>query len=151
LNVAPAGVAAAVRELRAIAVAHDQPPTVAVQAMVAGHGEAVVGLQGHTDLGPVVMFGLGGVLVELTKKVTGRLLPLAQGDATAMVEEVAGAAVRGEIRGQKAWPAPAVVAAVEAVAELWRQSGSWLLSADLNPLIVTEAGVVAVDALLVAR
>ncbi|MCU1344053.1 MAG: hypothetical protein JWL70_319, partial [Acidimicrobiia bacterium] len=96
LNVAPADVAAAVRELRAIAVAHDQPPTVAVQAMVAGHGEALVGLQGHTDLGPVVVFGLGGVLVELTKKVTGRLLPLAQGDATAMVEEVAGAAVRGE-------------------------------------------------------
>jgi hypothetical protein len=150
LAVVPAAVPDAVRELRAIAIAHDQPQTVAVQAMVAGHGEAFVGLQGRTDLGPVVVFGLGGILVELTRKVAGRLLPLPAGASSEMVTEVAGPALRGQIRGQAAWPAAPLVAAVDAVAELWRQSGAWLQSADLNPLIVTDSGVIAVDALLVA-
>lgn len=148
LGVAPADVPTAVAEMRSIAATHGVPATVAVQAMVAGHGEAFIGLQGRTDLGPVLLFGRGGILLEVARKVDGRLLPLVAGEAASVVDEVAGGV--GDLRGQQAWPAEPLVAAVEAVARLWQTTGSWLTSADLNPLVVTADGVVAVDALLLA-
>jgi hypothetical protein len=118
--------------------------------MLRGHAEAFIGLQGRTDLGPVALLGRGGVLVEVAGGVRGRRLPLGPGDAAALADEVAGPAALAGLRGQRPWPTGTVTAAVEAAAELWRQTGSWLASADINPLIVTDDGVVAVDALLVA-
>lgn len=148
VGVHPGQVASTVRELRAAAARHGVPATVVVQPMVAGHGEAFVGLQGRTDLGPVLLFGRGGVLLELARKVDGRLLPLGPGDAAALVGEVAVGS--GAIRGQQAWEPAPLVAAVEAMGRLWEANGAWLASADINPLIVTDDGVVAVDALLLA-
>jgi hypothetical protein len=118
--------------------------------MVAAHGEAFVGLLSRTDLGPVVLFGLGGVLVEVTGRVDGRRLPLGPEAAEQLVEEVAGPAAFAHLRGREPWAPAPLVAAVEGVAELWRRHGSWLQSADLNPLLVTADGIRAVDALLVA-
>jgi len=149
-DVAAEDVATVARHLRDIAHAHQVPPTVVVQARVEGHGEAFVGLHARADLGPIVLFGGGGVLLEVTRRVGGRLLPLAPGDAAALVAEVAGEALFDRLRGQQTWVAPPLVEAVEAVAELWRRTSGWLDTADLNPLIVTGQGVVAVDALLVA-
>jgi acetate---CoA ligase (ADP-forming) len=149
VGVAPGELPTVVRELRAVARAHGVPETVAVQEMVAGHGEAFLGLQGRTDLGPIVLLGLGGVLVELTGQVDGALLPLAEGAAARLVESVAGAEAFARLRGQTAWAPEPLVAALEAVGRLWDQHAGWLDSADLNPLVVTPSGVVAVDALLV--
>jgi acetate---CoA ligase (ADP-forming) len=140
-----------VAELRAIARAHELPGTVVVQPLVAGHGEAFIGLHARSDLGPVVLFGRGGVLVEVAPKVGGSVLPLAPGEAEQLVAEVAGEASMAALRGQRPWNAGRLVAALEAVAELWRHTGAWLASADLNPVIVTDHGVVVVDALLVAQ
>jgi acetate---CoA ligase (ADP-forming) len=151
LGIPRAGVPAVVRELRAIARAHDAPETVAVQAMVAAHGEAFAGLLARTDLGPVVLLGLGGVLVEVAGQVEGRRLPLGPGAAEQLVDEVAGPATFARLRGQEPWAPGPLVAAVEGVAELWRRHGSWLQSFDLNPLLVTADGVCAIDALLVAQ
>jgi acetate---CoA ligase (ADP-forming) len=150
VGVRPDGVSGAVTELRAIAAAHGVPATVAVQAMVDGLGEAFIGIQGRTDLGPVVLFGRGGVLLEVAPRVGGRLLPLGPGHAADLVEEVAGAAAMDGLRGQPRWPSVPLASAVGAAADLWHRAGSWLDSADLNPLIVTPEGAVAVDALLVA-
>jgi acetate---CoA ligase (ADP-forming) len=151
LGIPRAGVPAVVRELRAIARAHDAPETVAVQAMVAAHGEAFAGLLARTDLGPVVLLGLGGVLVEVAGQVDGRRLPLRPGAAEQLVDDVAGPATFARLRGQEPWAPGPLVAAVEGVAELWRRHGSWLQSFDLNPLLVTADGVCAIDALLVAQ
>ena len=151
VGVARADVSAVVRELRAIARAHDAPEAVAVQAMVSGHGEAFAGVLSRTDLGPVVLFGLGGVLVEVAGRVDGRRLPLQPGMAARLVDDVAGEAAFAPLRGQTAWAPEPLVAVIEGVADLWRRHGSWLHSADLNPLMVTADGVCAVDALLVAE
>jgi hypothetical protein len=140
-----------VRELRVIARAHELPEAVVVQPLVIGHGEAFIGLQARSDLGPVVLFGRGGALVEVAPKVGGSVLPLAPGEAEQLVVEVAGGASMAALRGQKPWITGPLVTALEAVAELWRQTGAWLASADLNPVIVTDDGVVVVDALLVAQ
>jgi acetyltransferase len=118
--------------------------------MLDADGEAFAGLLSTTDLGPVVLFGRGGVLVEIAGRVDGRRLPLRPGAAEALVDDVAGPATFARLRGQAPWAVSPLVAAVEGVAELWRRHASWLLSADLNPLLVTAGGVHAVDALLVA-
>jgi acyl-CoA synthetase (NDP forming) len=148
VGVAPSEVADVCRELRALARTHAVPGTVAIQAMVQGHGEAFIGLQGATDLGPVLLFGRGGILLELARRVGGRLLPLPSGAAETLVAEVAGD-IAG-IRGQTPWPLDPLASSVRAAGRLWEATGSWLASADLNPLIVTADGAVAVDALLVA-
>ncbi|MGE3686286.1 MAG: acetate--CoA ligase family protein [Acidimicrobiia bacterium] len=151
VGVSRAEVAGVVAELRAIALAHGVPGAVAVQQMVAGHGEAFGGLQCRTSLGPIVLFGLGGVLVELSRKVSGRFLPLDARDATALAEEVAGPAVIGHIRGQRPWPIAGVVQVLQGLDRLWREHGAWLDSVDINPMIVSDDGLVAVDALMIAR
>jgi acyl-CoA synthetase (NDP forming) len=148
LGVAPAEVPEQVRRMRALAKEHDVDGTVVVQAMVAGHGEAFAGLSLGSDLGDVVLFGRGGVLVESTVGVGGRLLPLDRSAVESLVDEVAGDSVAGTVRGQRPWSREDLVSTLLAVSELWRRVGSWATSVDLNPLVVTDSGVVAVDALL---
>ncbi len=150
LDVAPGEVAAEVARLRDIARTHGVPETVVVQPMLSGRGEAFTGLQCETDLGPVVLLGGGGVLVEVSGGVAGRMLPAARGSIASLVDEVAGPQVFADLRGQQAWPTSPLVDAVAGMHELWRRHGAWLRSVDVNPLIVTDDGVVAVDALLVA-
>jgi hypothetical protein len=117
--------------------------------MLAGHGEAFIGLQGRTDLGPVLLLGRGGIFLELARKVDGRQLPLDPGAAESLAAAVADDIDR--IRGQAPWPLQPLSAAVEGAGRLWQATESWLASADINPLIVTADGAVAVDALLIAR
>lgn len=151
VGVSPETVAEVIAELREIARREGVASTVVVQAMVSGFGEAFGGLQCRTELGPVVLLGLGGVLVEVAGKVGGRFLPLDRDSAAALADEVAGPAVFAGLRGQQPWPADAVVALLRGLDQLWRANASWLDSVDINPLIVTADGLVAVDALLVAR
>jgi succinyl-CoA synthetase beta subunit len=150
VGVAAHDVAAVVRDLRRIAAHHDAPGTVAVQKLVRGHGEAFVGIQAGTDLGAIALLGRGGVLVELAGGPAGRLLPLGAGDAVALVDEVAGPAAWARLRGQTPWSPGALVEAVEALERIWKTTRHWLGSADINPLVVTHDGVIAVDALFLA-
>lgn len=140
---------AEVDRLREVAAEHAVPATVAVQAMVAGHGEAFGGLQCRTGLGPVVLLGRGGVQVETAGGVRGRLLPADARAVAGLVDEVAGPHVFASLRGQRPWALDPLHRTVEALGELWNRHRGWLGSADLNPLIVTDHGLVAVDALFV--
>jgi acyl-CoA synthetase (NDP forming) len=150
LSVTPDELPGEVRRLREVARAERLPTDVAVQRMVSGHGEAFVGLHGTSALGPLVLFGRGGVLVEAGGGVSGRLLPLDHAAAQALVEEVAGQAAFARLRGHRPWAPGPMVDALLAVSELWRRTGSWVGSVDINPLVVTTEGVCAVDALVVA-
>ncbi len=149
LAVAPPDVPRTVRELRAIALAEAAPATVVVQPMIAGHAEAYIGIQAASELGPVLLLGRGGILLELARKVDGRVLPLDPGAARSLANEVASGV--GTIRGQAPWPIEPLVDAVEAAGRLFEATATWLGSADLNPLVVTSDGVLAVDVLLVAQ
>jgi acyl-CoA synthetase (NDP forming) len=151
VGVALSDVAAVAAELREIAAAHGVDDSVVVQAMITGHDEAFAGLQCRTGLGPVVLFGLGGVLVEVLGRVGGRFLPLDDASAGALANEVAGADVIGRLRGRRAWPLDAVADALLGLDRLWREHGHWLEAVDINPLIITDQGIVAVDALMIAR
>ena len=150
-GVTPGELASVVAELREIAAAHGVSDVVAVQAMIAGHAEAFGGVKCRTGLGPVMLLGLGGVLVEVAGKVGGRFLPLDDDVATDLADEVAGPGVIGRLRGQRAWPLDAVTHVLHGLDRLWREHGGWLDSIDVNPLIVGDDGIVAVDALMIAR
>ncbi len=141
----------AVRRLRKIAAEANLPASVVVQPQVAGIGEAFIGLQLNTDLGSLVVLGKGGILVETSRDLAGRLLPLSRGAAESLVASVAGDAVMAAIRGQLRWPVDALVAALLAADQLAYRLAGHASSVDLNPLIVTPTGVVAVDALIVAQ
>jgi acetate---CoA ligase (ADP-forming) len=146
VGVSPSGLRDTVRELRRIADQHGVPGTIAVQQMIDGHGEAFIGLQGRTDLGPVLLLGRGGVLVEAANEVRGRLLRRTSGAEDGLAADVASIQVRGE--GE--WSVEALDDALGAAERLWDATRGWLSSADVNPLIVTDHGLVAVDVLLLA-
>jgi acyl-CoA synthetase (NDP forming) len=147
VDIPPRGVPDAVSRLRSIAEAEGISGSVVVQAMVPGHAEAFAGLLGSSDVGPIVLLGAGGVLVEAAGRVVGRLAPPDEASARALVEEVTNRVER--LRGQRPWPRDALMRTVLGLGELWHRHGAWLASADLNPLVVTASDVVAVDALMV--
>jgi acetate---CoA ligase (ADP-forming) len=151
LKVTQANLADTINELRAIAKAAGVPESVAVQVMVSGHGESFIGLQAENDLGPVLLFGRGGVLLEVAGGVGGRFLPIDEPTASALADEIAGADAFKTLRGQQPWPLPAVVKSLLALNRLWLTHSSWIGSIDINPLIVTETGLTAVDAVFVAK
>jgi acyl-CoA synthetase (NDP forming) len=150
VGVAIEDVPAEVTRLRVTAAQHHAPATVVVQAMVRGMGEAFGGLLCTAALGPVLLFGRGGVQVETQGGVRGRMLPTSSSRLASQVDDVAGAHVFERLRGQTAWPPAPLERAVASLVDLWQRHGTWLDSVDLNPLIVTADGPVAVDVLLIA-
>jgi acyl-CoA synthetase (NDP forming) len=144
VGVEPDAMPSVLKDLRRIAEAEDVPATVAVQAMVDGRGEAFIGIQGRTDLGAVVLLGRGGVAVEAANQVQGRLLPFGSGQEEDLASEVA--AYR--IRGQREWPVPVLVSSLRSAERLWQMTSGWASSIDINPLMVTDNALVAVDALI---
>jgi acetate---CoA ligase (ADP-forming) len=149
LGVSPGDVRQAAEELTTIARVSSTPGRIAVQRRVAGDGEAFIGFRAHTDLGPVVMVGLGGVLVELANTVAGRLLPVTEDDVSAMLDQLGRQGIFRGLRGGRPWNRTAMARAVLGIADLGGRSLSWLESIDVNPLICDEDGCTAVDALIV--
>jgi acyl-CoA synthetase (NDP forming) len=146
-----ADVASVATELAAIARQGSVSDKVVVQELVSGLGEALIGTHNGTEVGDVVVAGLGGVLVELTRQVVGRRLPLRAGDVGDMLDEFGGDTVFKGIRGGAAWDRVSVGAAIEAAADFSQRAGEWLVSMDINPLICDGNRCVAVDALLIVR
>src|SRR5207245_5704868 len=73
---------------------------VAVQRMAPAGTEVIIGMSKDPQFGPVMMFGLGGVFVEVLKDVAFRIVPLEPKDAREMVREIKGFAILEGVRGQ---------------------------------------------------
>ncbi len=119
--------------------------------MMRGIGEAFGGLQCQSDLGSVALLGRGGVLIEVAGGVAGRFLPLDGPAIATLTDEVAGDAAFARLRGQRRWPRDAVAGLLRGLDAIWREQRQWLGSLDINPLIVTDDEIIAVDALFVAH
>ena len=119
-----------------------------VSAMAPAGQEVVVGVTRDLQFGHAVMFGLGGVLVEVLGDVAFRIVPLTENDAGEMIAEIRGARVLKGVRGGK----PADVAALR---QLLVQVSDLVVKhpeigeIDLNPVIVYEKGLLIVDARIV--
>jgi hypothetical protein len=111
--------------------------------------ETVVGIARDELFGPVVMFGLGGVLVEVLRDVTFRVPPFTTRDATAMLDELRGAALLRGVRGQLAADRTALVDVLMKMQRLAVDLSQEVAEVDINPLLAGPRGAVAADALVV--
>jgi acyl-CoA synthetase (NDP forming) len=113
--------------------------------------ELSLGLARDRDLGPLVVIGAGGVLVELLADRAVALPPVSPGQAGQMIAGLRAAKLLAGVRGQPAADLGAVVAAITGLSQLACELGDVLEALDVNPLICGPAGAVAVDALAVPR
>jgi len=147
LGVSAEGLADAVAELRELARRSDLPELVAVQRMIAGEGEAFIGIRGGSELGPVVAFGLGGVFVEVLGRISGRMAPFARADADELIAEFDDLGVLSGVRGRRPWNREALAAMLVQAGQLAAAGREWIDTLDINPLIFDGEGFAAVDGL----
>jgi acetyltransferase len=126
---------------------------VLVSEMVAGGLETIIGVVNDPLFGPVVVFGLGGVLAETLRDTTYRIAPFGLETACEMIGELRAAAVFHGVRGQPPRDVDALARALVAASEFAWLMRERLAELDLNPVLVREQGkgVVAADALVVLR
>jgi acyl-CoA synthetase (NDP forming) len=124
---------------------------VLVSELVSGGVETVVGVVHDELFGPAVMFGLGGIAVEVFGDVTFRVPPFTRDDAKRMLGEIKGAPLLAGARGRPKADRTAIVDVIMRVQRLALDLAGDLAELDINPLLVSESGAVALDALAVGR
>ena len=121
---------------------------VSVQRMAEPGIEVIVGMTMDAQFGPVLMFGLGGVLVEVLKDVAFRVVPITARDARQMVRDIQGFPILQGYRGQE----PADLDALEALLlklSAFIEGHAEIAELDLNPVFAYPNSAVAVDARIV--
>lgn len=122
---------------------------VLVQEMVQGGTEVVAGITRDPEFGHVVVFGLGGIFVEILKDISLRPVPLRRRDAEEMITEIKGYPIVAGSRGRPPLDTAALVDVLLRLSELALDLSEEVEEIDINPLIVFERGAKAVDALVV--
>ena len=124
---------------------------VVVQEMVSGGVETIVGVSYDEQLGPFLLFGTGGVMVEVYNDVALRRCPITRDDALEMIDEVQGARLLHGFRGAPAADVGALADTLVRVSQMAVQLEGSLGELDINPLMVLPVGqgVKAADALAV--
>jgi acyl-CoA synthetase (NDP forming) len=126
---------------------------VSVQEMVGDGVEVIVGVSCDPQLGPVLLFGSGGVMVEVYNDVALRRCPITRAEARAMIDEVKGARLLRGFRGRPAADVEALADTLVRVSYLAMHLEGQLAELEINPLMVLPEGrgVKAADALVVFR
>jgi acyl-CoA synthetase (NDP forming) len=118
---------------------------VAVQMMARPGIEVIIGMSKDAQFGPVLMFGLGGILVEVLKDVSFRLVPLTRRDAAEMVREIKGYPLLEGYRGQEAVKISYLEDLLLKVSDFVQENPE-VRELDLNPIFAYRDGALAVDA-----
>ena len=121
---------------------------VAVQRMARPGVEVIIGMSKDDQFGPVIMFGLGGIMVEVLKDVSFGIVPLAKRDAAEMIREIKGYPLLEGYRGQEAVDVSHLEELLLRVSEFVEQNPE-ISELDLNPIFAYSDGAVAVDARVV--
>jgi acyl-CoA synthetase (NDP forming) len=107
--------------------------------------EIIIGVSSDPQFGPMLMFGIGGTMVEVYKDVTFRLIPLSKIDALEMIEEIKGKAAYQGARGMPKADSDELAELIVKVSDAVSLHPE-IQELDVNPLIVTKDGIIAVDA-----
>jgi len=109
--------------------------------------EVIVGVTRDPQFGHAIMFGLGGIFVEVLKDVTFRLIPLTEADAREMVREIKAAKILDGVRGQEPRDVDALIDVILAVSKMIDENPE-INELDCNPTFLYEKGkgVLVVDA-----
>ena len=121
-----------------------------IETEIRGAKEVLIGVQRDPTFGPIVVFGLGGIYVEVMRDVTFRLAPLRPLSAQRMIESVRSFAILKGVRGEAPSDLPALEEALQRISQLAVEVPE-IQELDINPMLVRASGkgVVAVDARVV--
>lgn len=123
---------------------------VVVERMAPESIEVVVGVLRDPTFGPTMMFGLGGILVEIMKDVIFRIAPVSKEEALDMVTKVKGYPLLSGFRGSKPLDIEAIVELISTVSRIAMENPK-IDQMDLNPVIVYDRGLVVVDARIILK
>ena len=120
-----------------------------VQPMVRGRREFVAGVFCDEQFGPVVMFGLGGILTEALDDVVFRVAPVSEVQAQTMLEELRSKKLLGPFRGEREIDQKKILDVILGLSRLAMECPD-IVEVDINPLVADAAGgITAVDALII--
>ncbi|WP_299559420.1 acetate--CoA ligase family protein [uncultured Sulfitobacter sp.] len=133
--------------------AHPEVDEVAVLVgpMVSGGVETVLGVINDPLFGPAVMFGMGGVFVEVLQDVTFRLAPFDEVEGRRMIEEIRGRAILDGVRGAAGSDIDALARALSRLSIFAAENADRIESVDVNPFLLLPDGAVALDALIATK
>jgi acetyl-CoA synthetase (ADP-forming) len=118
---------------------------VLIQEMAPQGREVIVGAIRDPQFGPALMFGLGGIFVEVLKDVAFRIAPLSEYDAKNMIKEIKGYPLLKGVRGESPIDEQALVKILLGVSKIV-SSNSEISELDLNPVFAYEKGAIVADA-----
>jgi acyl-CoA synthetase (NDP forming) len=121
-----------------------------ISPMVAHGQECIIGMIRDPQFGPVIMFGLGGIFVEVLKDVSFRVAPLSLEDMDEMIHEIKGYKILTGIRGEKPKDIDAVKDVLAKLSQIAVENPE-INEIDLNPVIVHEKGASIVDSRIIIR
>jgi acetyl-CoA synthetase (ADP-forming) len=119
-----------------------------VQKQVPNTIQVIIGGIRDEQFGPAVMFGLGGVFVELFKDVAFRIAPVTETEALEMMKEIKGYPILSGYRGMKELAISQITKTIVAISELISNVDE-IKEVELNPLFVYEKDTIAVDARII--
>jgi len=123
---------------------------VLVSPMANSGVEVIIGTKIDDQFGPVVMYGMGGVMVEILKDVAFRVLPLSRHGAKMLIQETKSAAILDGVRGGAAADKNALIRLLQACSDLM-EAYPEIEEMDLNPVIVHSKGCSVVDARILLK
>jgi acetate---CoA ligase (ADP-forming) subunit beta len=121
---------------------------ITVQKMAKQGIEIIIGMTKDAQFGPVIMFGLGGILVEVLKDVSFRIVPMTKRDASEMIAEIKGYPILKGYRGQDPADIPYLEDLIVKVSEFVDKNPE-IKELDLNPVFAYKDGAMAVDARII--
>jgi acyl-CoA synthetase (NDP forming) len=121
---------------------------VSVQRMLRSGTEVIIGTSKDPQFGPVIMFGLGGIFVEVLKDVSFRVIPVERKDAQQMIQEIKGYPLLHGYRGKEPASIPALVEMILKISKFMEENPQ-VKELDLNPIFAYRNKAVAVDARIV--
>jgi acyl-CoA synthetase (NDP forming) len=123
---------------------------VLVSPMVGQGIEVIIGTKIDDQFGPVIMYGLGGVMVEILKDVSFRVLPIPRRSAQRMIAETKSHPILDGVRGDKPYDKKALVNLLLTCSEII-ESYPQIQEMDLNPVIIHHEGLSVVDARILLK
>jgi len=123
---------------------------VRLQKMISVGKEVILGAKRDPSFGPVVLFGLGGIYVEVLKETSLRVAPINRSEAEEMISELKSSAILKGIRGERSSDIEAIVEMLLRLSQLMMDFPE-IEGIDLNPLMALEKGAIAVDARILLK
>jgi len=121
---------------------------ISVQKMARPGTEVIIGTSKDPQFGPVIMFGLGGIFVEVLKDVSFRVIPVNRKDAQEMIQEIKGFPLLRGYRGREPASIPALIAMILKVSKFMNEN-SQIREMELNPIFAYRNRALAVDARII--